>query len=59
MAKKKVWKEWRLEFQMADVSFQRNINGSLTVYSHCGEPCDISPREARRLFQKLSSDYRD
>ena len=54
---RKVWKAWKLQF--AKYTVYRRCDGAIEVWRE--EVCvgDWSPTEARRLFQKLSSDYRD
>ena len=55
---RKVWKEWCLEFE--ECIIEREADGLLTIEARDDDvvAC-LSPTEARRLFQRLSGDYRD
>ena len=57
MAKK--WKEWQM--QTKDARIERHENGVLSINPEDDDldVVHLSPSEARRLFQKLSGDYRD
>ena len=59
MAKQKVWKEWTVRFKECEVS--RDADGIVTIESSVSDGCPscLTPTEARRLFQKLSGDYKD
>ena len=61
MAKKKVWTSWRLTVGTWD--FIRTPAGYLDIYHQKQRIAPVAealpPRGVRRLFQKLSSDYRD
>ena len=58
MAKRKVWKEWKLT--VADGVVSRINTGHIYVARRAKTVAVIlAPTEARRLFQKLSGDYRD
>lgn len=60
MGKKKVWKEWVLNLGDGK-QVVRFKEGQVGIYHNkrgCNEVI-FSPAECRRLFQKLSGDYRD
>jgi hypothetical protein len=59
MARKlKTWKEWKLT--VTDGVVARLSTGEVYVAKHSKIVAVIlTPSEARRLFQKLSGDYRD
>ena len=63
MAKKR-YKGWVLTFRGSKVQVIRTIEGKVVLSDvnaqHCARPSLwLTPAEARRLFQKLSGDYRD
>ncbi len=53
---KKTWKIWSLTLNKT--CFERGEKGSLRI-TFDGQQREFSPKETRRLFQKLSGDYRD
>ena len=62
MAKR--WKGWVLELRTGKVQVTRNVDGRLMFSDQDGQHCArpqlwISPAEARRLYTKLASDFRD
>ena len=65
MARKpKQWKGWVLELRTGKVQVVRNVDGRLMFCDQDGQHCArpqlwITPTEARRLYTKLASDYKD
>lgn len=53
---KKVWKEWTLKFKQCAIS--RDETGEVSAMGR-ETAWQLTPAEARRLFQKLSGDYKD
>lgn len=54
---KRSYREW--ELQCREVVVRRLNNGQLMITQHVTASPTLDAREARRLFQKLSGDYRD
>lgn len=56
---KKVWKEWVLRTSNSGY-IQRYPNGKVALLLPHGQNyLTMTPTDARRLFQKLSGDYKD
>ena len=56
--RKKVWKPWTLRLG-DDGHVERYTNGVVVLQSIGYWICKLSPTEARQLYLKLASDYRD
>ena len=57
MARKRVYKPWHV--RIGKYNCYRRVNGFVEVCRYEVYVASWTPTEARRLFQKLSGDYKD
>lgn len=60
MARTKVWKPWKLFLpNIRPYHVERDQAGYVHLTDGCEVVCTMTPTEARRLYTKLASDFRD